>query len=267
MSDAEGMSDGEGVVELWPLGEFDADPSDFVGDGYRSQRLGAEPVLPPRLVMTLLGEVSRTWVESHGFEVAARVNMVTAEFPIWVGEHAGERVAIAEVPVGAPAAVIVMEEALMQGTEIAVAVGCCGDLVGHEAGAMLIPARALRDEGTSHHYLPASRWVQTDPGVTAACLAAVEAAGLPAHEVSTWTTDALFRETPGKVAARREEGCHVVEMECAAFAAVARFRGARFGQVLFTADTLAGETHDVRGWGNDFRAVALQVALDAVVRA
>ena len=47
----------------------------------------------------------------------------------------------------------------------------------------------------------------------------------------TWTTDGLYRETPGRVARRRAEGCLTVEMECSAFCAVARFRGATFGQI------------------------------------
>lgn len=248
------------------LGEFDPDTSDFVGDGKRAEIADSGVRLPRRLVMTLLGEVSRAFVADHGFEQATSVNLVTGRVPIWTGEYEGEHIALAEVPVGAPAAVIVLEEAIMHGVEVAVAVGCCGDLTGHEAGAMLVPVKALRDEGTSFHYLPPGRWVHTNPEVNAACVAAVREANLPAHEVATWTTDALFRETPGKVAARREEGCEVVEMECAGFAAVAQFRGARFGQILFSADSLAGDTHDVRDWGNDFREVALRVALNAIIR-
>ena len=48
----------------------------------------------------------------------------------------------------------------------------------------------------------------------------------------TWTTDAFYRETPGKIARRREEGCVTVEMEAAAFFAVAQFRGVPLAQLL-----------------------------------
>lgn len=248
------------------LTEYDADPRDVVGNLHRASVAEAGTLLPYRLLMTLLGDVSRSWVRDAGFELVYTVNMVTYDVPIWVGVHRGERIAVAEVPVGAPAAVIVMDQALMLGARTVVATGCAGALVHHEAGAMVVPDRALRDEGTSFHYLPPARWVETHPGVRATCVAAVEAAGLPVLVAPTWTTDALFRETPAKVAARREEGCELVEMECAAFAAVAQYRGARFAQILFAADTLAGEEHDVRGWGNDFRPVALRVALDAITR-
>jgi hypothetical protein len=52
-------------------------------------------------------------------------------------------------------------------------------------------------------------------------------------------------------------------MECAALSAIAALRGARYGQILYSADTLAGEEHDVRGWGHATRGTALLAALDA----
>ena len=86
----------------------------------------------------------------------------------------------------------------------------------------------------------------------------------PYVECTTWTTDGFFRETAAKVAYRREEGCSVVEMECSALAACAAFRGARFGQILFTADTLADiEHYDERGWGGDSFELALLLCLEA----
>ena len=64
----------------------------------------------------------------------------------------------------------------------------------------------------------------------------------------TWTTDGIYRETPGKVALRRSEGCITVEMEAAAFFAVARFRGVTFAQVLYGGDDVSGEEWDHREW-------------------
>ena len=55
-----------------------------------------------------------------------------------------------------------------------------------------------------------------------------------------------------------------MEMECAALAAVARFRGARFGQFLFTADSLAdAERYDERDWGRALLLPALELCLKA----
>lgn len=249
-----------------PILEYDADPADVIGVGFRAADAARGLRLPTRAVVTFLGEVSRGWARDQGWEVGFTVDMVTGEFPIWVGEYQGEELALAEAPVGAPAAAIVFDRMLMLGVDTVVATGSCGSLVPHEVGDFLVPTKALRDEGTSYHYLPASRWVDTHPEVRRAIEATITGRGLNYHECPTWTTDAFFRETPAVVASRRAEGCETVEMECAAFAAIAQFRGARFGQILYSADTLAGEQHDVRGWGADARDTALHLALEAAAR-
>lgn len=247
-----------------PLLEYDDDPADVVGAGMRAHDTVR---LPSRGVITFLGETTRAWAEGAGFAVAWVLDTVTGDFPIWVGEHDDVEVAVADAPIGAPAATIMLERMLMMGVDTVVATGSCGALVPHEEGTFLVPTKALRDEGTSHHYLPAARWVATDERVRNACEAAITARGLRYTECVTWTTDGFFRETAKKVTARRAQGCDTVEMECAALAACSAFRGARFGQILYSADTLAGEEHDLRGWGYSFRGTALRLALDAVARA
>lgn len=65
------------------------------------------------------------------------------------------------------------------------------------------------------------------------------------------------------MAYRREEGCSVVEMKCAALAAVAQLRGILWGQLLFTAGTLADvEVYDQRNWGADSFSFALHLCLE-----
>ena len=66
--------------------------------------------------------------------------------------------------------------------------------------------------------------------------------------------------------ALKSEGYSVVEMECASLAACADFRDIIFGQLLFTADSLANiESHDTRNWGNRHFALAMALAMDAAV--
>ena len=122
----------------------------------------------------------------------------------------------------------------------------------------LVPVRALRDEGTSYHYLPPSRLVRMDPEIVDVIESVLERKKIPFSECTTWTTDGFFRETRDMVAYRKSEGCSVVEMECAALAACARKRGAQFGQLLFTADTLADPSrYDAREWGASSFEIAL----------
>ena len=69
---------------------------------------------------------------------------------------------------------------------------------------------------------------------------------VPYHLTRTWTTDAIYRETRDNMLKRKEEGCRVVEMECASTAAVAMYRGVEFYQYLYGADSLAGDEWDPR---------------------
>ena len=93
----------------------------------------------------------------------------------------------------------------------------------------------------------------------------LEQLGIPYEEVMTWSTDGFYRETAEKVAYRKEEGCAVVEMECAALVAVAQLRGVVWGQLLFTADSLADlENYDSRDWGSEAFDKALELCLEIV---
>ena len=88
---------------------------------------------------------------------------------------------------------------------------------------------------------------------------------IPYQEVMTWSTDGFYRETPDKVAYRIEEGCSVVEMECASLAAVAQLRDAVWGLLLFTADSLADlENYDQRDWGSQAFEKALGLSIEMV---
>ena len=86
------------------------------------------------------------------------------------------------------------------------------------------------------------------------------------QEVISWSTDGFFRETKEKVLYRKEEGCSVVEMECSALAACAYMRGAIWGEILFTADTLANiDSYDERNWGDNSFEYALELCLDSLI--
>ena len=85
----------------------------------------------------------------------------------------------------------------------------------------------------------------------------------PIKKSLTWSTDGFYRETPDKVAYRIEEGCRVVEMECASLAAVAQLRDVVWGLLLFTADSLADlENYDQRDWGAEAFEKALELPRD-----
>lgn len=244
----------------FPILDHDDDPVDFVS----SLRAGQVcPQVPKTVVLAILGSKVDDYAAEKELTRTGAVDMITTQYSIWELRDGPAAVGLVECPVGAPAAVIVAEYLIAAGATTLILVGSCGALTDGAEGEFLIPTQALRDEGTSYHYLKPDRWVATNELVNLTITQVLEAHGLKSRQVHTWTTDGFHRETPDIIRVRRDEGCEVVEMECASLAACAAFRGVRFGQLLFTADSLAAEHYDPRGWGVDSHRAALELALTA----
>jgi uridine phosphorylase len=171
------------------------------------------------------------------------------DYSVYELDYGGRRLAVVHPGVGAPTAAARLERMIALGCRKFVACGGAGVLVGSiSVGNIVVPTAAIRDEGTSYHYLPPGREVAP----TRRALAAIEAELREnKHDYvrgKTWTTDAVYRETRPRMARRQNEGCVVVDMEAAAFFAVARFRRVEFAQILYGGDSLAGRRWDPRGW-------------------
>jgi uridine phosphorylase len=168
--------------------------------------------------------------------------------PMYEIEFAGRRLAVVHPGVGAPLAAAILEEAIAFGCRKFIACGGAGVLdAGVMVGHVMVPTSAVRDEGTSYHYLRPSREVAASPRAVAAIQHALIRNDRKFLLGKTWTTDAIYRETRAKIDRRKREGCLTVEMEAAAFFAVAKFRGVEFGQILYAGDDLSGEWNH-RDW-------------------
>nr|WP_063779403.1 nucleoside phosphorylase [Kibdelosporangium sp. MJ126-NF4]CEL22615.1 Uridine phosphorylase [Kibdelosporangium sp. MJ126-NF4]CTQ89757.1 Uridine phosphorylase (EC 2.4.2.3) [Kibdelosporangium sp. MJ126-NF4] len=207
----------------------------------------------------------------HEQGAARKVGQFTVEMgghDIYVTEDsAGERVAVFHPTVGAPSAVHHLERAIAAGVRNFVVCGGTGALVDLAMGHVVVPSGAIRDEGTSFHYAPPGASIDTDPDVVDALVGLLAEQSVPHAVGLTWTTDAPFRETPAMVAARRDQGCLLVEMEASALLAAARFRGAKLGLLLYAGDDLSGRKWDLRNWtASDARAKLLPLAIEATGR-
>ncbi len=127
--------------------------------------------------------------------------------------------------VGAPFAVLVAEELFACGCELLVSITSAGQIVslGQPPYVVLIE-QALRDEGTSYHYLPPSPYTALHCALKEIVLAGWDRACVPLYTGNSWTTDAPFRETEAMIAWCRERGILTVEMEAAALYALAEAR-------------------------------------------
>ena len=156
------------------------------------------------------------------------------DYPVYELDYGGRRLAVVHPGVGAPAAVARFERVIALGCRKFIVCGGAGVLDGTiNVGDIVVPSSAIRDEGASYHYLRPAREVAP----TRRALAAIEAVLSENHHDyvlgKTWTTDAVYRETRQQVNRRKREGCVVVDMEAAAFFAVARFRHVECAQILY----------------------------------
>lgn len=151
----------------------------------------------------------------------------------------GVPVAVVRMMIGAPAAALTLEAAIARGVRDVVVVGSAGSLREEvPIGSVVLVTGAEREDGTSHHYLPAGDVVAADPGLTDLLEAAATERGLRPVRGRAWTIDAPFRETAAAIRRHREAGVLVVEMEAAAMFAVARVRGIRAALIVSVSDEL-----------------------------
>jgi len=86
-----------------------------------------------------------------------------------VGEVDGVPCALARIGIGAPAAALLLEDSVARGVRSVLVVGSAGSLQRHlPIGSTVIVTGAEREDGTSHHYLPAGEIVSADPELIAA---------------------------------------------------------------------------------------------------
>lgn len=156
-------------------------------------------------------------------------------------ESTGGTVAlVSDFGIGAPVAAVMLEDLIALGCRRIVSVGTCGGMASHLApGDLVLVDRAVRDEGTSHHYLPDGAPALPDARLTAAIAGELDARELAHHRTATWTTDAIYRETADEVRAHVAAGVDVVEMEAAAVFAVGAVRGAQVASLLVVSDIIS----------------------------
>ncbi len=223
--------------------------------------------LPRKCVFAFLGDYIEKYATSKKAREVSHFVSDTKRYPIYVIRYKGEEIVLCQAPVGAAPSAQILDWLIGYGVREIISAGTCGGLVALPESTFLVPCKALRDEGTSYHYAPPARFIETDARARKAIEEAITDHGMKYQEVVTWSTDGFFRETKEKVVYRKSEGCSVVEMECSALAACAAFRGATFGMILYTADSLADiDRYDERDWGGNAYKYALTLCLDAVLK-
>lgn len=213
-----------------PLTEHDVARTAFIEP---SQTISPQDV-PSACVVTFFGDVVDRLVERRGARVLSQNRWEDGPHPLLEIEHEGTRLAVLRSGVGAPLAGGLLEETIAVGCREFVVCGGDGTLHGElTLGHFVVVASAIRDEGTSYHYLP-----RLEP----------------------------FNST------RTSDGCSRVcwkpeECPSSALAAIANFRGVPLAQVVYCGDDLAGDSWDHRSWQDlsDVREDLFDLAASAAV--
>lgn len=167
------------------------------------------------------------------------LHSATCAHPVYETEYGGGRFAFYQSHIGEPMCGGMYEELIAMGSRRLILLGNCGVLDKNiEDCGIIIPTGALRDEGYSYHFAPPSDIIEVNKKYRELFKEILENAGYPYVEGITWTTDAMYRETRGKVERRRNRGAVCVEMECAGMQAMCDFRGSEFFQFFYAGDNL-----------------------------
>lgn len=186
----------------------------------------------------------------NGVEIAVSSN-ANGKFSIYKINYDGKDMALFMSVVGASACVVQYEELFAMGLEKIIVFGTCGVLdKSIDDLAIIIPNSAIRDEGTSYHYLKSSREIIVNPKYQEEFIKLLKEHNYSYIIGKVWTTDAPYRETTKKLLKRKEEGCICVDMECSAIAALSIFRNKEIFQFFYAADNLDSAKWDQRSLSN-----------------
>jgi uridine phosphorylase len=203
------------------------------------QHISVEDVsVAPVIVLSWSHDITQSFADTVGAQSCPHW-LHQAYYPLFTGEISGRRVSFAQVPMGVPATVMMMEEMIACGARTFWALGWTGSLQPFApVGTLLIPTGCIREEGTSFHYLDGDVRLSPDEHLVELLRSTAQMEG--AHVVSgiQWTTDAPYRELQSKIASYRQQGVIGVDMETSAMYALATFRGVKVCNLLVTSNEM-----------------------------
>lgn len=189
-------------------------------------------------------------IKEYNPEQIAVISNANEKVPVYKLNYKGLDIAFFMSRVGASACTVSYEEILAMGLEKLIMFGTCGVLDKDiEDLSIIVPTHAIRDEGTSYHYLEASDEIEVNKKYKIEFIELLKKHKYPYIEGKTWTTDAPYRETKDKVIKRKKAGCVCVEMECSAMNAVAEFRNKDLFTFFYAADNLDSQKWEPRSLG------------------
>lgn len=202
---------------------------------------------PEICVSTFSENIIQKFSSLNNTEKIAELYTANGRIPVYKIRYKNKDIAFYLSRVGAPACVVGFEEIVAMGAKKFVLFGSCGVLNDNKVkDRIIIPISAIRDEGTSYHYITPSSEIEADPHSVQILENVLKSCGYSYVKGKTWTSDAIYRETMPTIQERKQEGCIAADMECASMLAVAKYRHIPFIQFLYGADNLSSDTWEIR---------------------
>ena len=232
------------------------------------RRIPGDPKIDHPIILVLFEPYLETLAKTLKLKKSSWKRLRFPSLSYVTAEVDGKSLMVFGAPLGSPQAALVLERLIAMGARKVVAFGCCGSLQPTlKTGDLVIPTHALSEEGTSVHYpLPAGLQAKADERVTQSLMKICMEKNSPWVAGRVWTTDAIFRETRGKVARYGQMDVLAVEMEMSALFTVAVYRQISLGGLLVVSDELAGSKWKT-GFLNPFFWLASRKAAKTVVAA
>ena len=231
------------------------EPANLLREG-RRQRGRADLAVPAVCLLDPDGDIVRHLTASG--QATEHPGWACYHTTMWTFALGGRPVGVIGCAVGASFAVLLAEQLAVSGCELLISVTSSGSITPvADPPHFVVIDRALRDEGTSHHYLPPGTWSTAPPRLLARLDGHLDGLGQPVVTGPTWTTDAPYRETADAIAHAESLGIVAVEMEAAALYAFAAVRS-------FDVICVAHVTNSMATDGDDFEKGDADGAHDAL---
>lgn len=202
---------------------------------------------PEICVSTFSEKIIQKFASLSDTEQIAELYTANGVTPVYKIRYKDTCIAFYLSKVGAPACVVGFEEIVAMGAKKFVLFGSCGVLNDDKVkDNIIIPVSAIRDEGTSYHYIAPSSEIEANKHSIEILETVLKNCGYSYIKGKTWTSDAIYRETIPVIQERKQEGCLAAEMECASMLAVSKYRKIPFVQFLYGADNLSSDTWEIR---------------------
>lgn len=183
--------------------------------------------------------------------------------PFCTGRFNGADIGLLRLWIGAPAAVMTLEEVITCGSKTIFEVGMSGGLQSYiNPSDVVVVTEAIRDEGTSRHYLPPEVRVESSRRLRARLVDQLRKDKTKHYMGPVWSTDAVYRETRKKFREFKNLGVLAVNMETSAVFALAKYRRVEAASAQVMSDVLTE-----KGWLQAYEDQKVQESIGTLLRA